>query len=645
MLGAGTAHAADWLQYRGINRDGISAETEWLQTWPPTEVWRKTVGVGYSSCAVSDGRVYTIGGNSSTGTIYCFDAYNGSLIWSNSYEDVSLTEIGTLSTPTVDGNNVYVFSKTADIYCFNKVTGALRWSQLRIGQFYYCWGAAGSPLVDGNLLILNAGGGVALDKNTGSNVWSNVGTGGFGSPKAISYNGQRIVLIPSEGFPHGGGVDSSSCGIDELTGVALSNWDFGIFYGEDAEFYGTNKFCCGNALYQIGSGGLTALWSNGGMGFNAYSARLIVGDYLYGFNDCSNGLSCVSLADGSLKWCQELGQCAEGALIASDGKIIMLTGDGQLIICKADPTGYNLEGRTPYQMTFEPYLGGSPSGPRACPVLANGLMYLRDYGSYSRSNYCYNDCEADLVCLSFAIDPAFAYTTNSDNTITITGYTGTNCTVQIPIIINGMPVTSIGSNAFQQCAFMGNVLIPNTVTNIGYEAFAQCGNLRSITIPDSVINIEEFAFANCGHLTSVTINNNATIIGVSTFYICGQLHSFYVKGNAPNLAHYRPCDTGITPTIFYLPGTTGWSTNVTGVSTALWLPQICCNPTSCLQSNQFGFNVNWASGMVAVVETCTNLAAHSWCPVQTNVLASDAFYFSDSMWTNNPSCFYRIVWQ
>jgi hypothetical protein len=63
-----------------------------------------------------------------------------------------------------------------------------------------------------------------------------------------------------------------------------------------------------------------------------------------------------------------------------------------------------------------------------------------------------------------------------------------------------------------------------------------------------------------------------------------------------------------------------------------------------VRSNQFGFNINWssASGMVFVVEACTNLADSSWIPVQTNTLSRDSFYFNDSDWTNFSNRYYRI---
>jgi len=127
LFAVALASGDDWPQYRGINRDGTSAETGWLQTWPPTEVWRQKVGMAYSSVAVSQGRVYTMGWTTNTDFVYCFDAYNGTNYWTFSYPNGTLKAWGPNATPTVDGDNVYTYSHTGDLYCLNRMTGAVVW--------------------------------------------------------------------------------------------------------------------------------------------------------------------------------------------------------------------------------------------------------------------------------------------------------------------------------------------------------------------------------------------------------------------------------------------------------------------------------------------------------------------------------------
>jgi hypothetical protein len=81
----------------------------------------------------------------------------------------------------------------------------------------------------------------------------------------------------------------------------------------------------------------------------------------------------------------------------------------------------------------------------------------------------------------------FTYETNS-SAITITCYIGTNNVVTIPATINGLPVTSVGDEAFLGDS-LTSITISDSVTNIGGEAFAACYGLTSVTIGNGVTSI------------------------------------------------------------------------------------------------------------------------------------------------------------
>ena len=229
--------------------------------------------------------------------------------------------------------------------------------------------------------------------------------------------------------------------------------------------------------------------------------------------------------------------------------------------------------------------------------------------------------------------------TISTNVASIGNYVFADCSMLSSIIIP-YRVTGIGNFAFYGCSILTNVTIPNGVTNIGDEAFYGCWDMTSVTIGNSVTNIGNEAFWNCYNLTSVTIPDTVTSIGNQVFEYCYGLTSAYFEGNAPTndgtLFESDPT------TIYYLPGTTGWSNNFAGCSTALWCPKIFSNS---IQSTQFCFNINWANGMVTVVEASTNLLKPTWTPLQTNTMISNTVCFSDPNWKNYRTRFYRVVWQ
>jgi hypothetical protein len=237
---------------------------------------------------------------------------------------------------------------------------------------------------------------------------------------------------------------------------------------------------------------------------------------------------------------------------------------------------------------------------------------------------------AALLALPAVVQAQFTYTT-TNGTITITGYTGPGGVVNIPAQINGLPVTSIGFDAFADTA------------------------LTSVTIPDSVTTIGAAAFADDLFLATVYIGSGVTTIGATAFIDSGQPHGsglgiyYFFKGNAPVLGGEA---LGYFPTtIYYLPGATGWDffgyTQAYGrvVGAVLWNPQIQTNDAGFgVRNNQFGFNINWAggSGQSVVVEACTNLINPVWVPVGSVTFTNDSSYFSDPDWTNCPSRFYRL---
>jgi len=202
-------------------------------------------------------------------------------------------------------------------------------------------------------------------------------------------------------------------------------------------------------------------------------------------------------------------------------------------------------------------------------------------------------------------------------------------------------VTNIGQSAFYGCPNLTSITIPNGVTSVGYGTFAYCSGLTSALIPSGVTSIGGEAFAGSG-LVTVTIPASVTSIGEGAFRACNSLAGVHFKGNAPHDGSDVFYSTP-NPTVYYLPGSTGWGATYGGRPTAPWKPLAQIGQGRLGErTNEFGFAIDWASGRVIVVEVCTSLTNPNWSPLQTNTLTADSVYFSDPQWTNYPARFYRL---
>lgn len=130
----------------------------------------------------------------------------------------------------------------------------------------------------------------------------------------------------------------------------------------------------------------------------------------------------------------------------------------------------------------------------------------------------------------------FTWATNSDAvSVTITSYTGPGGSVVIPNTINGYYVTSVGSNAFQECTALISVTIPGDVMTIEFDAFGSCTGMTNVILPDSIISIGDESFNGCSSLTNLTIPNSVTSIGQDTFVGCTSLSSITIPNSVTNI--------------------------------------------------------------------------------------------------------------
>ncbi len=379
--------AADWPVYRGPNHDGISLEKDWNSDWPetgPKILWRASVGTGYSSIVISQGRAYTMGNSGGkdqeTDTISCFNAKTGQVIWKHSYPcalQPLYFEGGTQSTPTVDGASVYSLSKMGDLFCLDATSGEVKWQvnvNKDLGFKLPTWSFSSSPLVIGERLILNLGSaGVSLNKKSGKLLWENgKDVCGYATPVPCEIEGQKCVVI---------------AGAEAIIGVRIEDgevlWEYPFTNKHKAtaadplvkgnEIFVSSAYGRGCVKVRIANGKASLVFDNKVMR-NLMSCSVLRGDQIYGFDEYE--LKCIDFADSRERWAKK--RFGKGSLMMSvDGRMIIMGEQGEMAIARANTEKFEL-------LASAQIL---PKGMcRTVPVLANGLIYARN-------------AKGDLVCL------------------------------------------------------------------------------------------------------------------------------------------------------------------------------------------------------------------------------------------------------
>jgi len=127
-----TVYAADWPGYLGLRRDGTSTEKGLLRTWPtegPKVLWTAPLGGGFAGPAVSRGKVYLLDRDDKVGDILrVYDFATGKELWTFAYDAPGRFEFpGSRSTPTVDGNIVYIAGPLGDLQAIDINTHKPLW--------------------------------------------------------------------------------------------------------------------------------------------------------------------------------------------------------------------------------------------------------------------------------------------------------------------------------------------------------------------------------------------------------------------------------------------------------------------------------------------------------------------------------------
>jgi len=391
------AAAADWPQWRGPQRTGVTTEKLSLDAWPPGKeprvAWRTDIGKGHPNVIVIGDRLYTMGWDGKQDTVLCLSAAGGEVIWKQSYPcDTIVQWPGPRATAVISNGVLFTLGQHGQLRAWDATTGQPKW-KVDLSKNYepdVDYGFAWSPLIEGDLLILPAGSrGLAVRTKDGSFAWgTDEKRGACASATPFEHNGKRGVAVITTSDDRN---SSNLIGIDPKTGKEL--WRYGpwkekwgavcvdlivnggkVFVTSSEQF----KQC---ARYSVVGNTLKQDWTHGK--FSSYTGAIVLIDgHLYGVDTKRSGtLKCIDFSSGEEKWSQHsFGDHA--SLIAADGKLLIQSSEsGELVIAEASPTAYKELRRA------KVFKGNGKTF--TAPVYANGRIYCRSYAG-------------ELVCVEVA---------------------------------------------------------------------------------------------------------------------------------------------------------------------------------------------------------------------------------------------------
>jgi outer membrane protein assembly factor BamB len=397
------AYPADWPQWRGPQRNGLSSETGLLKEWPkqgPRLVWHaKDIGDGYATPSVVGNRIYLLSNRGLENEfVQALSTQDGAQVWAATLGKVGnpgqMPSFPTArSTPTIDGDLLYALGSDGDLACLETASGKIRWRKSlrsdfggRSGQ----WAYSESPLVDGDALVATPGGALAtiaaLNKKTGETIWKSPVPGGddaaYASIVVAEAGGRKqYVQFLAKGL----------VGVDARTGQFL--WRY------DATGKGNTNIlsplASGGYIYTSqgrGPGGLVRLAASGqgaaaeqvylqrGLP-NSIGGSVVVGATHYGTT--GEALVAADWATGKILW-QDAG-IGGGAILEAENRLYIHDENGGVILAEATPEAYREKGRFMPPDRPKPTRGAMEKA-WTYPVVANGRLYIRELDSL----WCYD---------------------------------------------------------------------------------------------------------------------------------------------------------------------------------------------------------------------------------------------------------------
>jgi outer membrane protein assembly factor BamB len=354
-----TEKPAEWPGFRGPARDGIvrgvRVNTDWAAS-PPVELWRRAIGPGWSSFAVSGDLLYTQEQRGDDEIVASYKVSTGAPVWRHR-DPVRFWEsnggAGPRATPTLSGGRVYTFGATGIVNALDAATGRVVWSRNAASDTHTQvpdWGFASSPLIIDDVVILAVSGSlVGYDVATGKPRWFGPSHGGsYSSPHLFTAEGTpQVVLLTGAGAtsvaPASGKLlwEYGWAGSAIVQPALTADGDILINTVGGTGGVGTRRLA---VAHGPDGWSVQERWTSNGLKpyFNDF---VVHKGHAFGFD--GSILACIDLADGKRTW--KGGRYGNGQLILLPDQdlLLVMSEEGELALVGATPDQFSELARFP----------------------------------------------------------------------------------------------------------------------------------------------------------------------------------------------------------------------------------------------------------------------------------------------------------
>lgn len=379
---------ADWPNFLGPQRNGVSAETGLLPSWPeegPPVVWERDIGEGYGAPVVAQGRLVNFHRIGDEEIIECVNARDGAETrWKHAYPTQYVDQYGynggPRSSPTIVGDRVYTYGAEGVLTCVEFDTGKRVWqrpvnAEFKAPQGFF--GAGTAPVVDSGLVLLNVGGpdgagAVALSADTGATVWTSGNDGAsYSTPIVADVHGERLVIFHTA---------DGLLVLEVMTGEKHFSYPFRSDLYESAiastpvlvddVVFLSGAYHIGAVTLKLDPAGLKEVWRDESAMQSHWATSIYHDGYLYGMDgrhERGSNLRCIEFATGKVVWTAEKG-LGRASFLMAEGNLIAVGERGDIALIEVTPEGYREKSRARVLR----YPVWTP------PILAQGLLYVRN---------------------------------------------------------------------------------------------------------------------------------------------------------------------------------------------------------------------------------------------------------------------------